>query len=161
MIVFVFLLSGLRLPRETHSKQYICMYVATREASSKRAESSELLLLLLLLLCVCVCVCVCVQAYQRDEIKNFEQILKQNQQKIMEDTFIRNYIQDLLKNIRTQVLVKTIKPYTRIKIPSIAAELNIPEADVEALLVSLILDRKIQGLDARLHRVAPHLLDER
>eukprot|EP00960_Hanusia_phi_P027151 746667-Hanusia_phi.AAC.1 len=26
-----------------------------------------------------------------------------------------------------QVLVKTIKPYTRIKIPSIAAELNIPE----------------------------------
>ena len=135
------------------------MYVATREASSKRAESSELLLLLLLLLCVCVC--VCVQAYQRDEIKNFEQILKQNQQKIMEDTFIRNYIQDLLKNIRTQVLVKTIKPYTRIKIPSIAAELNIPEADVEALLVSLILDRKIQGLDARLHRFAPHLLDER
>jgi hypothetical protein len=102
-----------------------------------------------------------VQAYQRDEIKNFEQILKQNQQKIMEDTFIRNYIQDLLKNIRTQVLVKTIKPYTRIKIPSIAAELNIPEADVEALLVSLILDRKIQGLDARLHRFAPHLLDER
>jgi septal ring factor EnvC (AmiA/AmiB activator) len=136
------------------------MYVATREASSNRAESSELLLLLLLLL-LCVCVCVCVQAYQRDEIKNFEQILKQNQQKIMEDTFIRNYIQDLLKNIRTQVLVKTIKPYTRIKIPSIAAELNIPEADVEALLVSLILDRKIQGLDARLHRVAPHLLDER
>ena len=35
--------------------------------------------------------------------------------------------------------------YTRIKIPSIAAELNIPEADVEALLVSLILDRKIEG----------------
>jgi len=104
--------------------------------------------------------CVCVQAYQRDEIKNFEQILKQNQQKIMEDTFIRNYIQDLLKNIRTQVLVKTIKPYTRIKIPSIAAELNIPEADVEALLVSLILDRKIQGLHARLYRFAPHLLDE-
>jgi len=86
-----------------------------------------------------------MMAYQRNEIKNFEQILKQNQKKIMEDTFIRNYIQDLLKNIRTQVLVKTIKPYTRIKIPSIAAELNIPEADVEALLVSLILDRKIEG----------------
>ena len=35
--------------------------------------------------------------------------------------------------------------YTRIKIPSIAAELNIPEVDVEALLVSLILNSKIQG----------------
>ena len=42
-----------------------------------------------------------------------------------------------------QVLVKTIKPYTRIKVPSIAAELNIQEQDVEALLVSLILDRNI------------------
>ncbi|EKX48103.1 hypothetical protein GUITHDRAFT_106181 [Guillardia theta CCMP2712] len=84
-----------------------------------------------------------MMAYQRDEIKNFENILSRNQKKIMEDPFIRNYIQDLLKNIRTQVLVKTIKPYTRIKIPSIAAELNIPESDVEALLVSLILDRKI------------------
>ena len=50
------------------------------------------------------------------------------------------------------MLVKTIKPYTRIKIPSIAAELNIPEVDVEALLVSLILDRKIEG---RIDQVGP------
>ncbi|GJV73349.1 hypothetical protein Tco_1493344 [Tanacetum coccineum] len=31
----------------------------------------------------------------------------------MDDLFIRNYIEDLLKNIRTKVL---LKPYTRIKI---------------------------------------------
>jgi len=84
-----------------------------------------------------------MMAYQRNEIKNFENILAKNTKRIMEDPFIRNYIQDLLKNIRTQVLVKTIKPYTRIRIPSIALELNIPEPDVEALLVSLILDKKI------------------
>jgi COP9 signalosome complex subunit 2 len=69
-----------------------------------------------------------MMAYQRNEISTFEKILASNQKRIMEDPFIRNYIQDLLKNIRTQVLVKTIKPYTRIKIPSIATELNIPEA---------------------------------
>lgn len=76
----------------------------------------------------------------------------------MDDPFIRNYIEDLLKNIRTQVLLKLIKPYTRIRIPFISKvfiiflklyihtqtyihiyihdtcvfqELNVPEADVE------------------------------
>lgn len=38
----------------------------------------------------------------------------------MDDPFIRNYIEDLLKNIRTQVLLKLIKPYTRIRIPFIS-----------------------------------------
>lgn len=38
----------------------------------------------------------------------------------MDDPFIRNYIEDLLKNVRTQVLLKLIKPYTRIRIPFIS-----------------------------------------
>jgi hypothetical protein len=48
-----------------------------------------------------------------------EAIRKQNQS-IMQDTFIREHIEDLLRNIRTQVLVKLIKPYTKIHIPFIA-----------------------------------------
>jgi COP9 signalosome complex subunit 2 len=63
----------------------------------------------------------------------------------MDDMFIRNYIEDLLRKIRTQVLLKLIKPYTRIRIPFISKELNIPEKDVEHLLVSLILDNRVQG----------------
>jgi hypothetical protein len=43
-----------------------------------------------------------------------------NRRTIMDDPFIRNYIEDLLKNIRTQVLLKLIKPYTRIRIPFIS-----------------------------------------
>lgn len=94
-----------------------------------------------------------MMAYQRNEITNFERILNQNMERIMEDAFIRNYVQDLLKNIRTQVLVQTIKPYTRIKIPSIAKELNIPEADVESLLVSLILDKAIVARIDQVNRI--------
>ena len=44
-----------------------------------------------------------VTAYQNNDINEFEKILKQNRQTIMEDTFIREHIEDLLKNIRTQV----------------------------------------------------------
>lgn len=107
-------------------------------------------------------------------------LLQSNRRTIMDDPFIRNYIEDLLKNIRTQVLLKLIKPYTRIRIPFISKvmvlfvelwwplqyfwgimhisihthytytllwvqELNVPEADVEQLLVSLILDNRVQG----------------
>ena len=63
----------------------------------------------------------------------------------MEDTFIREHIEDLLRNIRTQVLIKLIKPYTRIQIKFISGELNIESGDVESLLVSCILDNTISG----------------
>jgi len=86
-----------------------------------------------------------VSAYQNDDISEFEKILKQNRKNIMEDPFIREHIEDLLRNIRTQVLIKLIKPYTRIHIPFIAKELNIDVADVESLLVACILDDQIHG----------------
>eukprot|EP00303_Exanthemachrysis_gayraliae_P000203 CAMPEP_0206011440 /NCGR_PEP_ID=MMETSP1464-20131121/13222_1 /ASSEMBLY_ACC=CAM_ASM_001124 /TAXON_ID=119497 /ORGANISM="Exanthemachrysis gayraliae, Strain RCC1523" /LENGTH=433 /DNA_ID=CAMNT_0053385103 /DNA_START=9 /DNA_END=1310 /DNA_ORIENTATION=+ len=86
-----------------------------------------------------------VQAYMQNEIRTFEKILVRNKRTIMDDDFIRDYIEDLLKMIRTQVLLKLIKPYTRIRIPFVAQHLNIPEADVECLLVSLILDGQIDG----------------
>jgi len=86
-----------------------------------------------------------VNAYMRNEIREFEKILKSNSRTIMGDAFIKMYIDDLLKNIRTQVLLKVITPYTRIRIPFIATELNIPASEVETLLVSLILDGQIDG----------------
>ena len=46
-----------------------------------------------------------VNAYQNNDINDFEKILKQHRQTIMEDTFIREHIEDLLKNIRTQVKI--------------------------------------------------------
>lgn len=132
-----------------------------------------------------------VSAYQKKEIREFEKILKgrsspcsetksppsqthkifvENHNAIMGDSFIRTYIDDVLKNIRTQVLIRLIKPYTRIEIPFISRvsrqsslclvqnfgsarpilitvlqQLNIPVEDVEELLVTLILDKKISG----------------
>ncbi len=51
-----------------------------------------------------------VTAYQNNDINDFEKILKQNRQTIMEDTFIREHIEDLLKNIRTQVSIVYLLP---------------------------------------------------
>ena len=45
-----------------------------------------------------------VSAYMRHEIRTFEKLLRQNSRSVMGDPFIRAHIEDLLKNIRTQVL---------------------------------------------------------
>jgi COP9 signalosome complex subunit 2 len=70
---------------------------------------------------------------------------------ILEDPFIRDYVEDLLKKIRTQVLLKLIQPSTRVRIPFISAKLNVPEKDVEALLVTLILDGRVAGYIDQVH----------
>jgi COP9 signalosome complex subunit 2 len=53
------------------------------------------------------------------------------------------------------VLIKLIRPYTRIQIGFISGELNIETGDVESLLVSCILDSTIKG---RIDQVRIHAL---
>ncbi|KAJ3334203.1 COP9 signalosome complex subunit 2 [Blyttiomyces sp. JEL0837] len=95
-----------------------------------------------------------VNAFQRKDIRDFEKILRENRATIMDDPFIRQYIDEVLKNIRTQVLMKLIKPYTRIDLLFASKHLNVPEQEVEDLLVGLILDSKIAGkIDQVNHRL--------
>lgn len=82
-----------------------------------------------------------VMAYQNNDINEFESILRQNRSNIMADPFIREHIEDLLRNIRTQVLIELIRPYKNIAISFIADVLNIETHEVESLLVSCILDK--------------------
>ena len=64
---------------------------------------------------------------------------------ILGDAFIRQYLEDLLTNVRTQVLLKLIQPYTRVTLNFVSKKLNISLVDVEQLLVMLILDKRIDG----------------
>ncbi|KAJ3122568.1 COP9 signalosome complex subunit 2 [Nowakowskiella sp. JEL0407] len=86
-----------------------------------------------------------VNAYHRKDIREFEKILRDNRKSILDDQFIRTYIDDVLKNIRASVLITLIKPYTRIELAFISKQLGIPLPDVEDLLVGLILDNKVHG----------------
>jgi hypothetical protein len=44
-----------------------------------------------------------VTAYQANNIREFEKVLATHRATILEDPFIRNYVEDLLRKIRTQV----------------------------------------------------------
>jgi COP9 signalosome complex subunit 2 len=83
----------------------------------------------------------------------------------MEDNFIRQYIGELLKSLRTQYLIDLIKPYTRLELSFLAKvcihfailfsfhvsksfalqQLNVPTEEVEELLIGLILEGKVDG----------------
>jgi COP9 signalosome complex subunit 2 len=86
-----------------------------------------------------------------------------NKATILDDPFIRYYIDDVLRSLRTQYMIDLIKPYTRIELKFLAKvsysrrfdslwcadrreqQLNVSTAEVEDLLVCLILDGKIKG----------------
>lgn len=87
-----------------------------------------------------------VDAFHNNDIEKFERILKKNEGRIMDDEFIREYLADLLRTIRMQVLQEVLRPYTRISIVAISKKLNgIPTKDVENLLVTAIIDGKLDG----------------
>jgi len=94
-----------------------------------------------------------INAYQRVDIDEFESILKKNQSAIMDDPFIRTYMDDVIKNIRSQVLIRLIKPYTRIKLSFASKKLNITPQEVEELLINLILDKKINGYIDQINQI--------
>merc|ERR1712207_84563 len=75
--------------------------------------------------------------------------------RILSDSFIRTYLQDLLRNIRLQVAQNIIKPYRCISLDFLAKEINVPTEEVTSLLVQLILDEKItariDGTEGFLH----------
>ncbi|KAJ7361267.1 PCI domain-containing protein [Mycena albidolilacea] len=86
-----------------------------------------------------------VDAYQRREVHSAEKILKDNHSTIMDDGFIRAYIGELLRSLRTSYLIDLIKPYTRLELAFLAKQLNVEISEVEELLIGLILEGKVEG----------------
>ncbi|KAI0715089.1 PCI-domain-containing protein [Earliella scabrosa] len=95
-----------------------------------------------------------VDAYQRREVHAAEKILRDNKATIMDDSFIRSYIGELLRSLRTQYLIDLIKPYTRLELTFLAKQLNVDTEEVEELLIGLILEGRIEG---RIDQVAMRL----
>jgi COP9 signalosome complex subunit 2 len=86
-----------------------------------------------------------VAAYQDNNIHEAEKILKENKATIMDDPFIADYIADVLRSLRTEWIMDVIHAYSRIRIDYLARQLRISREEVEDIVVTLVLDGKIQG----------------
>ena len=84
-------------------------------------------------------------AYEANDLVTFERTLENKANRILADPFIMSYVAPLRRRMREQVLLALVKPYRRIRVAFLARELRLDVAEVETLLVDMILDRRIFG----------------
>ena len=85
-----------------------------------------------------------VDAYQRDDIHQYEKILQLNKD-VLEDPFIAENIDEVTRNIRMKAVLNLIAPYTRFTLDFIAKQLKISNDEVQDIVGFLIIDQKIKG----------------
>lgn len=85
-----------------------------------------------------------VDAYQRDDIHRYENIL-QSSKEVLADPFIAENIDEVTRNMRTKGVLKLIAPYTRFNLAFIAKQLKISVAEVQDIVGFLIVDGKLKG----------------
>jgi COP9 signalosome complex subunit 2 len=85
-----------------------------------------------------------VNAYQREDIHEYEKIL-QNNQDLLKDPFIAENIDEVTRNVRTKAVVKLVAPYTRFTLAFISKQLKISLSEVQEIVGFLIVDKKLHG----------------
>merc|ERR1712232_7866 len=86
-----------------------------------------------------------LEAFDEDDIRRFEDTLRRDKQSILDDDFIVEHMPAVKLRIRSKVLVKLIKPYTRVKLEWLCRQLNATLPEIENLVVNLILDGSVNG----------------
>ncbi|KAL3895259.1 MAG: hypothetical protein SGCHY_004810 [Lobulomycetales sp.] len=88
-----------------------------------------------------------VDAFQAGDLARFLKIQRENKRSLNEggDSFTSTYMPRILQKMRGSVLVKMIRPYTRVKMAFLADALAISEPEAQELLVELILDDRVPG----------------
>lgn len=82
-----------------------------------------------------------IAAYQRNDLKEFQTLLDQNKETILADDFVKEHINELIDNIRIEVVRKVIKPYISVGLDYLAKEINVSVDEVTRLLTQIILDK--------------------
>ena len=76
--------------------------------------------------------------------KNLNLYWKKNRKSILEDDFIKLYVEELLQTVRIKVIKKTIKPYNSIRVSYLSSILSIEENSLYELLLTSIMDGVIK-----------------
>lgn len=84
-------------------------------------------------------------AFEANDINQIQQILNAKDSHILDDPFIIQYLDDLLRNIRLNVLIAKVKPYKQVSLDHLASQLTLSKEDICGLLSELILEEKIHG----------------
>ncbi|KAH8908060.1 PCI-domain-containing protein [Coniochaeta sp. PMI_546] len=91
-----------------------------------------------------------VEAYQRDDIRRYEEVLSSadragGEDRLLADPFIAENIDEVTRNMRTKAVLKLVAPYTRMRIQWIADQLQIAVDEVLDIVGFLIVDGRVAG----------------
>ena len=82
---------------------------------------------------------------EANDLKSFEKILANRQNRIADEPFLMMYIEPLRRRMQEQVLGNLLKPFKSATMRFIASELNLHEDMVLELLVDMISDHRLSG----------------
>jgi COP9 signalosome complex subunit 2 len=85
-----------------------------------------------------------VNAYQREDIHEYEKIL-QNNKDLLQDPFIAENIDEVTRNVRTKAVINLVAPYTRFTLAFISKQLKISLSEVQEIVRFLIVDGRLRG----------------
>lgn len=85
-----------------------------------------------------------VDAYQRNDIDKYENILQKNPN-VINDHFIAQNIEEVTRSIRTNAVLKIVAPYSRFSFDFIAKKLRINRPEVQDIIGFLILDGRLNA----------------
>lgn len=83
-----------------------------------------------------------VDAYQRDDVHQYEATLQSNQD-VTDDPFIAENIEEVSRAMRTKGVLKLVSPYTRFTFAFVSKRLKISEQEAQDIIGHLILDGKL------------------
>lgn len=84
-------------------------------------------------------------AFENNDIKEIQDVLKDKSVHLLADPFINNYLDDLLRSVRLKALEALCKPYKSVKLSFLAANLTVGVDEIRSLLSELILEEKLEG----------------
>lgn len=70
------------------------------------------------------------QAYEKNDIKQIQQILQDKSTDIFNDVEVNQYLDDLLRNIRLNVLEQKVLPYKSVNMEYLAKEIKISVREI-------------------------------
>lgn len=85
-----------------------------------------------------------VDAYQRDDVHRYEDVLKRNTD-LLADPFIAENIDEVTRTMRTKAVHRLIAPYQRLHLSWIASQLRIGPDEARDIVGYLILDGQVDG----------------
>lgn len=62
-----------------------------------------------------------MDAYERRDVKDAERIISDNHNTFLQDTFVQQFIADVIKELRVQYILDYVRPYGSVRLDRLAS----------------------------------------